>query len=64
MKKKKEEERKERNPQSTGKASLKKAENIWQLPCLASAFRSHRVTYMNQISFKDAYKTILSYFQN
>ena len=61
--KKKEEERKERNPQSTGKASLKKAENIW-LPCLASAFRSHRVTDMNQIRFKDAYKKILSYFKN
>ena len=62
--KKKEEERKERNPQSTGKAGLKKVENIWRLPCLASAFRSHRVTDMNQIRFKDVYKKILSYFKN
>ena len=61
MKKK---ERKERNPQRIGKTSLKKTENIWRLPCLACAFRSHGVTDMNQIRIKDAYKKILSYFKN
>ena len=31
---------------------------------IACAFRSHRVTDMNQIRIKDAYKKILSYFKN
>ena len=53
---KKKKERKERNPQRIGKASLKKAENIWRLPSLACAFRNHRVTDMGQIRIKDAYK--------
>ena len=61
---KKKERKKRKKPAAYWKSKLEKAENVWRLPCIACAFRSHRLTDMNQIRIKDAYKNILSYSKN